>query len=229
MDHPLTVSGPPAPPGPGIRVFVLDDHELVRRGLTELITATGDMTVVGTAATAQEALPRITATDPHVALLDARLPDGSGIDVCRQVRSRHPELPCVILTSFDDDGALLAAVLAGASGFLVKQAGGTSIVDGIRTVAAGRSLLDPLMTSRLLERLLGSGDPQGRTLDLHPREQEMLELIGQGATDAQIAEKLDLGEAHVQDQVAGVLGKLTVRRGWMPAARAASPRPRDDA
>jgi two-component system response regulator DevR len=219
---------PEIPATPGIRVFILDDDELVRRGLTELVTATGDMTVVGTAATAQEALPRITASAPQVALLDARLPDGSGIDVCRQVRSRHPDLPCVILTSFDDDGALLAAMLAGAAGYLVKLAGGTSIVDGIRTVAAGRSLVDPLVTHRLLGRLLG-GDAEGRTLDLDVREHEMLELIGRGDTDAQIAEKLDLGEAHVQDQVAGVLGKLAVRRGWMPAAGPGPSRPTHDA
>jgi len=209
-----------------IRVFILEDHELVRRGLTELVTAADDLTVVGTAATAEEALPRITATAPQVALLDARLPDGSGIEVCRQVRSRHPDLPCLMLTSFDDDGALLAAVLAGAAGYLVKQVGGTSIVDGIRAVAAGRSLLDPALTARLVERLRTAAAGGSSRLDLDEPEQHLLELISEGGTNAQLAEKLDLAEATVHDRVGALFGKLSLRRrgGGPGSASALSPR-----
>ena len=149
-----------------IRVFILDDHELVRRGLIDLLTATDDLIIVGEAATAADALRRIPAAAPDVALLDARLPDGSGIDVCREIRSSHENIRCLILTSYDDDEALFAAVMAGASGYLLKQIGGNSLVEGIRQVAAGRSLLDPAVTEKLLNRLRNpvEADPLASTL-----------------------------------------------------------------
>ena len=206
-------SGAPAP----IRVFIVDDHELVRRGLTELVTAAGDLAVVGTAASVEEALPQIPAAEPQVALLDARLPHGSGIHVCRQVRSAHPELPCVILTSFDDDGALLAAVLAGAAGYLVKQVGGTSIVDALRTVAAGHSLIEPELAGRLLERLHTTSASDDRAAALDAQDQRLLQLVGGGCTNAQIAERLDVDEPAVQGQVEVLFHKLSVRRRTSPA------------
>jgi two-component system response regulator DevR len=210
----LATGGVTAP----IRVFIVDDHELVRRGLTELVTAAGDLAVVGTAASVEEALPQIPAAAPQVALLDARLPDGSGIHVCRQVRSAHPELPCVLLTSFDDDGALLAAVLAGAAGFLVKQVGGTSIVDALRTVAAGHSLIDPELTGRLLERLHATSASDDRAAALDEQDQRLLQLVGGGCTNAQIAQRLDVDEAAVQGQVEELFRKLSVRRRTSPDA-----------
>src|SRR6059058_736252 len=136
-----------------IRVFLLDDHEVVRQGLRALLESGGDIVVVGESGLAQEAAARIPACRPDVAVLDARLPDGSGIDVCRDLRSRHPEIHCLILTSYDDDDALFSAVMAGASGYLLKQIRSSSLIDAIRAVAAGQSLLDPSMTGRLLERL----------------------------------------------------------------------------
>jgi two-component system response regulator DevR len=165
----------PATPA-SIRVFLLDDHELVRRGLTDLLGSTTDLLVVGEAATAAEALRRIPAAAPHVALLDARLPDGSGIDVCRELRSAHPEVSCVILTSYDDDETLFAAVMAGASGYLLKEIRGLSLVDGIRQVAAGRSLLDPAVTKKLLDRLREPVQEDSTISSLTAREREILDL-----------------------------------------------------
>ena len=147
------------PPRASIRVFILDDHELVRRGLADLLGSERDIEIVGEAATVAQALRRIPAVRPDVAVLDARLPDGSGIDVCREISSNHPEVRCVILTSYDDEEALFAAVMAGAAGYLLKQIGGSSLVDGIREVAAGRSLLDPVTTEALLARLRNPPSP----------------------------------------------------------------------
>ena len=145
-----------------IRVFLLDDHEIVRRGLVDLLSSTADIVVVGEAATAGEALRRIPAARPDVAVLDARLPDGNGIDVCRDIRSAHPEVGCVILTSYDDDEALFAAVMAGAAGYLLKQIAGNRLLDAVRAVAAGRSLMDPAVTGRLLDRLRHPAEPDPR-------------------------------------------------------------------
>ena len=177
-----------------IRVFILDDHELVRRGLTDLLTTTDDLIIVGEAGTAAEALRRIPAAAPDVALLDARLPDGSGIDVCRDIRSSHDHIRCLILTSYDDDEALFAAVMAGASGYLLKQIGGNSLIEGIRQVAAGRSLLDPAVTEKLLDRLRHpvQADPVAGTLTT--REREILDLIADGCTNRQIGQQLYLAE-----------------------------------
>src|SRR5262245_27693048 len=142
-----------------IRVFLLDDHEIVRRGIRELLEAEGDMEVVGEAGTAEEAYGRIPATTPHVAVLDVRLPDGDGVEVCREVRSRHPEIACIMLTSFADDEAVYAAIMAGAAGYVLKQVRGSDLVDGVRRVAAGESLLDPGVTTRVLERLRRKDEP----------------------------------------------------------------------
>ena len=195
-----------------IRVFILDDHELVRRGLTDLLTTTNDLTIVGEAATAADALHRIPAAAPDVALLDARLPDGSGIDVCREIRSCYPNVRCLILTSYDDDEALFAAVMAGASGYLLKQIGGNSLLEGIRQVAAGRSLLDPAVTGKLLDRLRNPVQPDPVAGSLTAREREILDLIADGYTNRQIGERLFLAEKTVKNYVSGLLTKLGMQR-----------------
>jgi two-component system response regulator DevR len=169
-----------------IRIFLLDDHEVVRRGIAELLATDPDMIVVGEAGTAAQALARIPATRPNVAVLDARLPDGSGIDVCRDIRSAMPEVRCIILTSFDDNDAMFAAIMAGASGYLLKEVRGANIVDAIRQVAAGKSLLDPDVAERVIARLR-DGEPQDpRLASLTDREREILNLITDGLTNRQI-------------------------------------------
>ncbi len=199
-------------PAPGlITVFILDDHEIVRRGLIDLLEAHPRITVVGEAGTAADALHRIPAVRPTVALLDARLPDGSGIDVCREVRSVSPDTRCLILTSYDDDEALFAAVMAGASGYLLKQIRGASLTDAVEQVAEGRSLIDPSLTGRLLERLREPAPAEDRP-DLTPREQEILGLIADGLTNRQIGERLFLAEKTVKNYVSGLLAKLGMQR-----------------
>jgi two-component system, NarL family, response regulator DevR len=195
-----------------IRVFLLDDHEIVRRGLADLLETESDLTVVGEAGTAAEALNRIPAARPDVAVLDARLPDGSGIDVCRDIRSSMPQVRCLILTSYDDNDAVFAAVMAGASGYLLKEIRGSSLVDAIRQVAAGRSLLDPSVTERLLTRLR-DGEPEDKKLaSLSEREREILGLITEGLTNRQIGERLFLAEKTVKNYVSGLLAKLGMER-----------------
>jgi two-component system, NarL family, response regulator DevR len=218
-DFSVTSDGP-------IRVFILDDHELVRRGLTDLLTTTNDLTIVGEAATAADALHRIPAAAPDVALLDARLPDGSGIDVCREIRSSYPHVRCLILTSYDDDEALFAAVMAGASGYLLKQIGGNSLVEGIRQVAAGRSLLDPAVTEKLLDRLRNPVQPDPVAGSLTPREREILDLIAEGYTNRQIGERLFLAEKTVKNYVSGLLTKLGMQRRTQAAVYGATLRRR---
>jgi two-component system response regulator DevR len=204
-----------------IRVLLVEDHEPVRRGLVDLMTAVEDLSVVAAVGTVAEAVPLVTATGPHVALLDARLGDGSGIIACRELRSRHPELPCVLLTAAEDDEALAAALLGGAAGYLAKQVGGTSLLNGIRDAAAGRSLLEPGIVERLLDRLRTSW-PGGPAANLDEREQQVLELVGLGTTNSQIAEKLDVSESAVRDHVTALLAKLVLRdRG--PAVSGAGP------
>jgi two-component system response regulator DevR len=195
-----------------IRIFILDDHELVRRGLMDLLGSEPDIAIVGEAATARDALSRIPAARPTVALLDARLPDGSGIDVCREVLSGQPDVRCIILTSYDDDEALFAAVMAGASGYLLKQIGGSGLVDGIRQVAAGHSLLDPAVTSKLLDRLRHPVEPDPVVESLTQRERDILELIADGCTNRQIGERLFLAEKTVKNYVSGLLTKLGMQR-----------------
>jgi DNA-binding NarL/FixJ family response regulator len=205
-----------------IRVFIVDDHELVRRGLIDLLTTTDDLIIVGEAATAGEALRRIPAAAPDVALLDARLPDGSGIDVCREIRSSHENVRCLVLTSYDDDEALYAAVMAGASGYLLKQIGGNSLIDGIRQVAAGRSLLDPAVTQKLLDRLRHPVEPDPVAGSLTAREREILDLIADGCTNRQIGERLFIAEKTVKNYVSGLLTKLGMQRRTQAAVYGAS-------
>jgi two-component system response regulator DevR len=197
---------------PPVRVFLLDDHEIVRRGLVDLLGAARDMVVVGEAGTAHEALQRIPAARPDVAILDARLPDGSGIDVCREVRSRTPSVHCLILTSYDDDEALFAAVMSGAAGYLLKQIAGRSLVDAVRDVAAGRSLIEPCVSEKLLERLHHPELADTRLESLTAREREILDLIAAGLSNREIAGELFLAEKTVKNYVSALLAKLDMQR-----------------
>ncbi len=193
-------------------MFLLDDHEMVRRGITDLLGEEPGITVVGEAATAAEALRRIPAAQPQVALLDARLPDGSGIDVCRDLRAAAPAVRCLILTSYDDDDAIFAAVMAGAAGYLLKEIRGTSLVDAIRQVAAGKSLLDPAVTERLLARLREGEPSDPRLASLTDREREVLDLIADGLTNREIGSALFLSEKTVKNYVSGLFAKLGMER-----------------
>lgn len=212
-----------------IRLFVLDDHELVRRGIADLVAGEADMTVVGEAGTAAQALARIPTVRPRVALLDTRLPDRSGIDVCRDIRSAYPEIQCVILTSYDDDEALFAAVMAGAAGYILKEVRAMQLLDYIRQVAAGRSLLDPKLTEQLLTRLRQDDTPDQRLERLSAREKEVLALIGQGLTNRQIGERLFLAEKTVKNYVTKVLAKLGMQRRTQAAVLGAVLAEPDDA
>ncbi|HEX2904836.1 MAG TPA: response regulator transcription factor [Jatrophihabitans sp.] len=195
-----------------IRVFLLDDHEIVRRGIADLLSADPEIEIVGEAGNAAEALARIPAARPDVAVLDARLPDGSGIDVCRDIRSAMPAVRCLILTSYDDNDAVFAAVMAGASGYLLKEVRGSSLLDAVRQVAAGRSLLDPNVTERLLAKLREPAPVDERLAALTPRERDILELIADGLTNRQIGEQLYLAEKTVKNYVSGLLAKLGMQR-----------------
>ncbi|PID96255.1 MAG: DNA-binding response regulator [Actinomycetales bacterium] len=190
-----------------LRVFLLDDHEIVRRGLRELLTLSGDIKVVGESGSALEAERRIPALRPHVCVLDARLPDGSGIDVCRAIRAVDPQLRALILTSYDDDQALRAAVLAGASGYVLKDIRGTDLVSAIRRVAAGEQLLSPDVLARARRNLAETSvDPRLRSLT--PQERRILEHISEGRTNRQIAEGMFLAEKTVKNYVTSILDKL---------------------
>ncbi|MBK5221785.1 MAG: response regulator transcription factor [Acidimicrobiia bacterium] len=204
-----------------IRVFLLDDHEIVRRGLRELLEADGDFEVVGEAGTAEEAIGRIPATSPQVAVLDVRLPDGDGVAVCREVRSRNPEIACLMLTSYSDDEALFEAIMAGAAGYLLKQVRGTELVDAIRTVAGGQSLLDPAVTQKVLERIRTGSADDVRIAQLTDQERRIFELIGEGLTNRQIAETVHLAEKTVKNYVSNMLMKLGMERRTEAAAYAA--------
>jgi two-component system, NarL family, response regulator DevR len=204
-----------------VRVFLLDDHEVVRRGLRELLEADDGLEVVGEAGTAQEAIARIPPTRPDVAVLDVRLPDGDGIEVCREVRSSHPEIQCLILTSFTDDQALLQAILAGASGYVAKQLKGDDIVDAIRRIAGGQSLLDPAVTARARERLRAEPQQDERVARLSAQERTILELIADGLTNRQIATELNLAEKTVKNYVSNLLSKMGMERRTQAAVYAA--------
>ena len=197
-----------AEPSPTITVFLLDDHEVVRRGLRSLLEAAGGIAVVGESGSAEEAKRRIPALRPDVAVLDGRLPDGSGIDVCREVRSVDPSIAALILTSFDDDEALFSAIMAGAAGYILKQVRSNDIVEGVRHVAAGRSMLDPTVTSQVLERIRSGPKTDPVLARLTTHEQHILELIGQGMTNRQIATQLNLAEKTVKNYVSTMLSKL---------------------
>lgn len=204
-----------------MRVFLLDDHEIVRQGLRGLIEAEDDLTVTGEAGTAAEALLRIPPTRPDVAVLDVRLPDGDGVEVCREVRSRHPEVQCLMLTSFADDEALFSAIMAGASGYLLKQIRGTDLIDAIRKVAAGESLLDPAVTKRVLDRLRTAPKEDEELAQLSDQERRILDLIAEGYTNRQISESIFLAEKTVKNYVSSLLSKLGMERRTEAAAYAA--------
>jgi two-component system, NarL family, response regulator DevR len=195
-----------------IRVFLVDDHEVVRRGLKDLIDAEDDLDVVGDAATAGMALAGIASTAPDVAVLDVRLPDGNGVEVCREVRARDPKIACLMLTSFSDDEALFDAIMAGASGYLLKDIKGPDLVDAIRRVAGGDSLLDPSVTGKVLERLRKGDEEDPRLTALSDQERRILALIAEGLTNRQIAERMHLAEKTVKNYVSNLLAKLGMQR-----------------
>jgi two-component system response regulator DevR len=192
-----------------INVFLLDDHEVVRQGIRSLLEADGGICVVGEASTATEALERIASVQPDVAVLDVRLPDGTGVEVCREIRSAHPEIVCLMLTSFADDQALLDAVLAGASGYVLKDVRGADLVGDVRRVAAGHSLLDPALTARTMARLK-ERRAEEKVVSLSAQEERILGLIADGRTNRQIAEEMHLAEKTVKNYVSNVLAKLGV-------------------
>ena len=205
-----------------IRVFLLDDHEVVRRGLHELIDTADDLTMVGWAETANEALEKIPTVRPDVAILDVRLPDGNGIEVCREIRSEHPEIQCLMLTSYADDEALFSSIMAGAAGFVLKQIRGSDLIDAVRRVGRGESLLDPAVTQRVLERLREPPDEGDADLErLTDQERRIFEYIGEGRTNRQIAEEMFLAEKTVKNYVSNVLAKLGMQRRTEAAAYAA--------
>jgi two-component system, NarL family, response regulator DevR len=203
-----------------IRVFLLDDHEVVRRGVRELLDSADDLEVVGEAGTAAQALQRVPTCSPDVAVLDVRLPDGTGIEVCRDLRSQMPELKCLMLTSFNDDEALIDAIMAGASGYVLKEVRGADLVESVRRVAAGQSLLDPAGTARVLERLRNpSGD--ALTASLTPQEASILGHLADGLTNRQIAEQMFLAEKTVKNYVSNLLAKLGMNHRTQAAVYAA--------
>jgi DNA-binding NarL/FixJ family response regulator len=202
-----------------VRIFLLDDHEVVRRGVRDLLTANDDLEVVGEAGTAAEALARIPATRPDVAILDVRLPDGDGISVCRELKEQMPELVFLMLTSFADDEALFDAVMAGAAGYLLKQIRGTDLVEAVRTVAAGGALLDPRAATAVLERLRAP-KPADPLASLSQQERTILLLIGEGLTNREIGERMFLAEKTVKNYVSNVLSKLGLQRRTQAAVLA---------
>jgi DNA-binding NarL/FixJ family response regulator len=208
-----------------IRIFLLDDHELVRRGIRDLLWSEDDMVVVGQAANGAEALELIPQTKPDVAVLDVRLGEGpdepNGIEVCREIRSEHPEVACVMLTSFADDEALFASIMAGASGYVLKQISGRELTTAIRRVAAGESLLDPAVTARVLERLRHPEPEDDPLSDLTGQERKILALISEGLTNRQIAQQMYLAEKTVKNYVSHLLAKLGMARRSEAAAYAA--------
>jgi two-component system response regulator DevR len=191
-----------------ITVFLVDDHELVRRGIAGLLEAESDIEVIGEAGTAAQARSRILATRPDVAVLDVRLPDGSGIDVCRDIRSKDPAIQCLMLTAYDDDEAIYAAVIAGAAGYVLKDIRGSGLVDSVRNVAAGNNLLDPALTAKVLERMRGGAGADPRLATLSAREKQIMALIADGLTNREIGLRLSLAEKTVKNYVSGLLSKL---------------------
>jgi two-component system, NarL family, response regulator DevR len=203
-----------------IRVYLLDDHEVVRRGLRDLLEGQGDIEVVGESGSAVDAEHRIPALRPQVAVLDARLPDGSGIDVCREIRSVDPTIQVLILTSFEDDEALFAAIMAGAAGYVLKQIKGTDLVDAVRRVAAGQSLLDPAVTARVLERIRRGPDQPDELKSLTEQERRILALVAEGLTNREIAQRMFLSEKTIKNYVSSLLAKLGMERRTQAAVLA---------
>jgi DNA-binding NarL/FixJ family response regulator len=215
------LSGGSSGGGGQITVFLLDDHEIVRRGVRELLSAEPDITVVGEAGTAESALARIPALRPDVAVLDVRLPDGDGVSVCRDIRSRMPQVACLMLTSFGDDEALFDAIMAGAAGYVLKQIRGTDLVGAVRTVASGQSLLDPEATSKVMRRMRDQAARSDPLSGLTAQERRILELIGAGLTNRQIGEQMFLAEKTVKNYVSVLFAKLGMERRTQAAAYAA--------
>jgi two-component system, NarL family, response regulator DevR len=207
--------------GDMIRVYLLDDHEVVRHGLRDLLEREGDIEVVGESGSAVDAEHRIPALRPHVAVLDARLPDGSGIDVCREIRSVDPTIQALILTSYEDDEALFAAIMAGASGYVLKQIKGTDLVDAVRRVAAGQSLLDPAVTARVLDRIRRGPEQPDELKGLTDQERRILGLVAEGLTNREIAERMFLSEKTIKNYVSSLLAKLGMERRTQAAVLAA--------
>lgn len=195
-----------------IPVFLLDDHEVVRQGVRSLLESTGEIAVVGEAGMAAEALPRIKASSPRVAILDVRLPDGNGVEVCREVRSEFPEVYCLMLTSYSDDEALFEAIMAGASGYVLKQIRGNELIQAVKRVALGESLLDPAVTGRVLKRLREPAPEDERLARLTEQERKILDLIAEGCTNRQIGQRLHLAEKTVKNYVSNMLAKLDMER-----------------
>ncbi|GLZ36673.1 response regulator transcription factor [Actinokineospora sp. NBRC 105648] len=204
----------------GIRVFLVDDHEIVRRGVADLLDVP-DIEIVGEAASVSEALVRVPATAPDVAVLDVRLPDGTGVELCRELRSALPDLRCLMLTSYADDEALLEAILAGASGFVLKQVLGTDLVAAVRTVGAGGSLLDPRTTSALLDRIRRERTESDPLAELTEQERAVFDLIGEGLTNREIGERMFLAEKTIKNYVSHLLAKLKMQRRTQAAVLAA--------
>ena len=204
-----------------VRIFLLDDHEVVRRGVADLLRSEPGFEIVGEASTAAEAVARIPALKPDVAVLDVRLPDGNGVEVCREVRSRVPELACLMLTSFADDEALFDAIMAGAAGYVLKQVRGVELVDGVRRVAAGQSLLDPSVTSRVLERLRKAPEEDERFAGLSEQERKILSLLSEGMSNREIAAEMFLAEKTVKNYVSNLLAKMGMQRRTEAAVYAA--------
>ncbi|HEX5088228.1 MAG TPA: response regulator transcription factor [Nocardioides sp.] len=207
-----------------VRVFLVDDHAVVLDGLIELLGSVPGLEVVGSATTAEQALSRIPAAAPDVAVLDVQLPDGNGVDVCRDVRASLPGTYCLMLTSYDDHDAVLASVLAGASGYVLKQVRTAELVDSIRQVALGRSLIDPAVIARVMDRVRETTVPDNRLADLTPREREVLDLMTDGLTNRQIGEQLFLSEKTVKNYVSSILGKLGIERRSQAAVLGAEAR-----
>jgi two-component system response regulator DevR len=195
-----------------LRVFLVDDHEVVRRGVADLVEEQDDLSVIGQASSVAEALARVPALRPDVVVLDVRLPDGNGVELCRELRSRLPELNCLMLTSFTDEQAMLDAILAGAGGYIIKDIKGMDLVAAIRTVGSGRSLLDNRAAAALMTRLRASAAPSGPLAELTEQEQVLLRLIGEGLTNRQIAGRMYLAEKTVKNYVSRLLGKLGMER-----------------
>jgi two-component system, NarL family, response regulator DevR len=205
---------------PKIRVFLLDDHAVVRQGLKTFLESSGDIEVVGESALASEATARIPALRTQVAILDARLPDGSGIDVCRDVRAVDPQIRALILTSYDDDEALFAAIMAGASGYILKEATGQDLIGAVHHVAAGHSLIDPMMTERVLDRVRNGQETAPELASLTEQELKLLELVAEGLTNRQIGERMFLAEKTVKNYVSHLLAKLGLERRTQAAVLA---------
>ena len=201
-----------------IKVFIMDDHEVVRRGLIDLVSAEPDMEVVGEAGTAAQALARIPQAQPHIAVLDVRLPDGNGVEVCRDIRTELPDTQCLMLTSYADDEALFDAIMAGATGYVLKDIQGTDLLDAIRTIASGKSLLDPMATQRVMERLRAPHKEDDAVAALTEQERKILDLIGEGMTNRQIGQTLFLAEKTVKNYVSSLLAKLGMERRTQAAA-----------